>query len=449
MTTINYNYEKFSLEKMESWSEKELSQFLILDYFSASRKLGYKAPKKAILDALQRSIQRYNQYKFILFFLDKFISKFFKNKIEKRKKILFRPFKYYNIILGEKKYYQVALIVHGNWDRLFAIKNFMDYMATDDLDQYILAYLKEKDIKYLHRLIKEIESKLKASRPDYIVLWNDITPMERAIVLVSKKLGITTLEIQHGAYDLFNLETGKVVDYVLAWGEYSKNLCVQQYKRKPEDIYVLGYPYMIKGNEEIKKPVVESSAHYRAGKNNHYMVCYLGQNFEIYNKKFLNIKVETIKKINEICNKLGIDFIYRPHPGDNRESLRKNLSDIQFTNIKEGLEETFKKADIFISFNSTALVEAAMSSKISLQLLNYPIKSDNLERLGACSKSFETIEELEDYLKKIARAKNLKEFKTKFNNDYVETRYNPIERFSEIIKDIEKRKYEPPHHNKL
>ena len=427
MTTFNYNYEKFSLEKMESWSKKELSQFLILDYFDASRKLGYKAPEKSILDVLKISIQRYNRYKFILFFLDMFISKFFKNKKEKRKKILFRPFKYYNIILGATKYHQVALIVHGNWDRFFAIKNFMGYMVTDDLDQYILAYLKEKDIKYLYRLIKAIENKLKASRPDYIVLWNDITPVERAIVLVGKKLGITTLEIQHGAYDLFNLETGKVVDYVLAWGEYSKNLCVQQYKRKPEDIYVLGYPYAIPKNQEVEK------------KNNHYMVCYLGQNFEVYNEKFLNIKIETIKKINEICNKLGIEFIYRPHPGDNRESLKKNLADIQFTDLKEGLEETFQRADIFISFNSTALIEAAMRSKISLQLLNYPIKSDNLEALGACSASLKTIEALGNYLKKIASAKNLDDFKPKFNNDYIETRYNPIERFSEIIQEIEKK----------
>lgn len=427
MTTY-YDYEKFMLEKMESWSEKELSQFLILDYFSVSKEMGYEAHEEAIFDALQYSIQKYNRYKFIIFFLDKFISKLFKNKKENRKKILFRPFKYYNIILGEKKYYQVALIAHGNWDRLFAVKNFMGYMVTDDLDYHILAYLKEKDIKHLYQLIKGIENKLKVLKPDYIVLWNDITPMERAIVLVSKKLGITTLEIQHGAYDSFNLETGKVADYVLAWGEYSKNLCVQQYKRKPEDVYVLGYPYLIKKNQEVEK------------KNHHHKVFYLGQNFEVYNKNFLNIKIETIKKINEICNKLGMIFVYRPHPGDNRELLKKNLADVQFTDVGEGLEETFKKADILISFSSTALIEAAIRSKIALQLMNYPIKSDNFEKLGACNASFVTLEELENYLKKIVSAEGLDAFKIEFNNNYVETRYNPTERFSEIIQEIEKRK---------
>ena len=79
-------------------------------------------------------------------------------------------------------------------------------------------------------------------------------------------------------------------------------------------------------------------------------------------------------------------------------------------------------------------------TKVALQLLNYPLKSDNLEKLGACSVSIGTIEELDGYLKKIVDANNLDEFRAKFNNDYIETRYNPTERFLEIISEIEEKK---------
>lgn len=383
---------------------------------------------------LQGSVKKYNTNKLFLGFLDAFFLKLYTIKSflitlnKNRKKILFRPFKYSHIISGAKKYHHVGLIVYGK-DRLVAMKNCMGYFATSDLDQYFLAYREKKDITYLYQLIKSIEDRLKTIKPDYIVLWNDIVPIERAIALVSKKLSITTLEIHHGTYDeVVPMETGKVADYVLVWGKYFKDLYVNRYKRNPENIYILGYPYVIKKNQEIEK------------KNNHYTICYLGQNFEVYNKKFLNIKIETIKKIHEICNTLGMKFVYRPHPGDDRELLKKNLADIQFTDTKEVLEETFVAADILISFSSTALVEAAMRSKIALQLLNYPLKSDNFEALGACSASLQTIEKLEDYLKKIVSAKNPNEFKIEFNNDYVETRYNPIERFLEIIQEIEKTK---------
>lgn len=406
----------------------------LFDYLYKGTDLIKNTEEELLHKSLQGNIARYHKHKLLVDFLDwVFLKLYSKNSSlvslgRYQKKILFRLFKYSDIILGLKKYLKVGLIAHTQ-DRLFAIKNGMGYVATSDLDQYILAYLREKNITYLYRLIKEIENKLKVSKPNYIVLWNDLFPLERAMVLVSKKLGITTLEIQHGAYDPSRtLETGNVVDYVLVWGKYFKDLYIKQGKRKPEDIYILGYPYLMEKNQEIKNV------------NNHYAVCYLGQDLEIYDKNFLSIKLETANGIYNICKKLGMEFIYRPHPGDDRKMLEEKLPYMRFTSVGERLEETFKKANICISFQSTALVEAAMRSKIALQLTNYPLKSDNFEALGVCNKSLNTLEELADYLKKIASAKNLDEFKIEFNDDYVETRYNPTQRFLEIINEIEEKK---------
>ena len=418
--------------KYEKLMPREKLPEFLFEYFHRFDKVPWvtNTEEGSFYRALQSTAKEYRQQKFLTDFLDRiFLTYYSKKKSSRnRKKILFRPFKYYNIILEAKKHHQVGLFVHGNYDRLFALRHGMGYVATSDLDQYVLAYLEQKDITCLYRLINAVEKKLVSAKPDYIVLWTDILPIERTIALVAKKLGIATLEIQHGLEDSFwPIESGKVVDYVLVWGRYFIDLYAKQNIRKPQDLYTVGYPYVSPNNPGTVKH------------HNPYVVYYLGANLEVYNDAFLNVKVQTIKKLDEICKALGMPFFYRPHPGDDRELLQKHLPGISFTNPSEGLQEAFTCADIFISFQSSALVESSMRSKVSLQLLNYPIESDNFEKLGVCSKSCVTIEALGDYLKKIVDAKNLDAFKIKFNNGYVETRYNPAERFLEIIQEIEKK----------
>lgn len=383
--------------------------------------------------ALQSTVNQYHKQGPFISFVDRFflalyvVKNLFIHPGGRARKILFLPFKYFNITLGARKRHHVGLIVHGK-DRLVAAKHGMGYIATSDLDQYLLGYVREKKITYLYQLLEAIEKKLRAAKPDYIILWNDIVPMQRAIALAAKRLGITTLEVHHGIYDeVIPMETGKVADYVLVWGKYFKDLYVKRYKREATHIYVLGYPYLRHKTLAAEK------------KNNRYLVCYLGQNFEVYNQKLIDVKIETVKQLKEICSRLGLDFIYRPHPGDNRALLQQKLSGVAFTPEEELLGQTINKSDILISFSSTALVEAAMRPKVALQLMNYPMLPDNLEQLGAVTRSCKTTQELGEYLQEIISAKNLNEFIITVNNEYVETRYNPTERFLEIIDEIEKR----------
>lgn len=133
---------------------------------------------------------------------------------------------------------------------------------------------------------------------------------------------------------------------------------------------------------------------------------------------------------------MGMRFIYRPHPGDDLAILKKQLPNVVFCPKGEKLEDSFKKGDIFVSCSSTTLVEAAMRSKISLQLMNYPGARNNFEKLGVCSKTIETITGLENYLKKIIDAPNLGMFEPKFNNDYIDISHDPGDRFIKIINQI-------------
>jgi hypothetical protein len=290
-------------------------------------------------------------------------------------------------------------------------------------------YINEKNVKHLNKLIDSIEIDLVNMKPNFIILGNDSLPIERALILVSKKLKIPTIVIQHGHYTSnLPLGDGKVADYILVWGKYFKDLYIKNGLRKPDDLYILGYPLQIDKNNAFSK------------ENNNYTVCYLGQKWEKYSNALFEAKIDTIKKLNDVCSKLGIDFIYRPHPGEDIQLINNKISHIKFTQKGEKLIDTIKKNDIFISFNSTALVEAFMHSKISIQLLSLSLSVANFEKLGICNKTFKNIKELENYLKLLANSNSeeLDKFRKKFNNDYIDITHEPSDRFLEILEDIKK-----------
>ncbi len=419
---------------MNSWGEKDIAQFLIFDYFDTVRQFAWMQDinEKTFFEGLGRHVAQYDKYKIIIDFLDKFFFiRYLKDKINKKdgkKIILFEETKYFPIVLASRKRYLSALMVQGFKDRLFSAKHSMGYIRTNDIDYLVLRYLESKNVSYLYELLLKVEEKLKIANPDYLVLTYDVFPIQRAMILVAKRMGIPTLVIQHSINQRTNpLFDFKVADCVLVWGEYFKDMCVEQAGRNPEDVYILGYPSTFEKIPSVKK------------ENDNYTVCYLGQDIERHNKDLLPMKLETIAHLFNICKKLNLKFLYRPHHAEDRDLIKEKLPDINFTSKEETLEQTFKRTDICISFFSTSLVEAAMRGKITLQLMNYPLAVDNFEQLGITTKSYQTLNQLEEYLKEIANAPDINMFKSSFNNNYIETKYNPGERFLEIMEEIGKR----------
>lgn len=426
-----------SEEKKVADAEK-IPQFLIWDFIDNLDRINHNNLTKSVIqDSFKATWRRYKKYKVILDLMDNICNKFLSGKSTqkingKTKKIIFdTSVKYLPVITEAKKNVSVEMTVKGQQDRLFAIKNFIRYASYSDLTQFICGYLSQNDEQFLYRLLGGVKEKIKKTNPDYVVLWNDSLPIERAIVLVCRELGIPTIDIQHGIYNLKDpLFDGATADYVFVWGRYFKDMYIKKGIRKADSIYILGYPYII---ESVKS----------AGKKDKKIsVCYLGQDYELYDEKLLSIKIETIRSLEKTCGKLGMKLTYRPHPGDDLKMLKTKLPGVNFSSRNEKLSEAFKKGDIFISYNSTALMEASMRSKISLQLMNYPLGADNYEELGVCSKALKTIEELENYLVKISDSKNLDEFKPKFNNNFMDISGNPRRRFMEILNELDKKRQE-------
>ncbi len=233
---MEYSYYKnLGFDTSRSWSDKDLAGFLIWDYMEMMYEREFDETNNIKTAAFLALSKKFDKYKIIFSLTDTLYNKIifpllqnrFKNK--KRKKVLFVTCnKYSSIILTTKKDYDVEMIVEGKKDRLFAMKHGITYDSYSDLNQYIYHYLTKKDNRDLRALADTIEKRIKKTNPDYIVMLSDCPPMERAIVLAAKKLGITTLEIQHGVYqEFFSLETGKVADYILVWGNYFKDLYVK------------------------------------------------------------------------------------------------------------------------------------------------------------------------------------------------------------------------------
>jgi len=403
--------------------EKNIGKFIVWDFLEIQKEQGYSDFQKKVSEIHSLITKEYKKYEFIKY-LDKIYNlliKIFKNK--SKNKIFFRNIRFPQFIEKTKKEYPTGLIVSGKEDRLYAIKKFLPYISVSDLYSLVQNYLHDKNEKHLYKLVNIIEKRLRQAKPDYIILWNDCFPIERAIVLASKRLKILTIQIQVGTHtSRYSPDNGRVADYSLVWGEFFKKMYLKYKLKKPENIFVLGYPHRL---QKIKGKKIKSK----------YSVVYLGQNTEDFKSDLLKIKIKTLKSLNNLCTSLGMNFIYRPHPNDKRELLKKRLPQMKFSNENETLKESFEKADILISICSTALIEAAMSSKkVCIQLQNYPLKLDNFEKLGIC-KSFNKIIALEKYLKLLKKTK-LKIYNHKFNENYIKVSKNPSKRFLEILEDI-------------
>ena len=411
----------------------KIKQFIIYDCVDFQDKYGFPDYRNYHIKNIQRIAQVHSTYRHAIKLLDTFYNHLLckvplrnKNSLNKPK-ILWYTTKNSFIFLNLKNSdFNIELIPSGIKDRLFAIKHNIKYNNLTDMFEYINNYISTNDPQHLTNLLGLIESKLNIINPDYVVLQGDSLPVERALILICRQLGITTINIQEGVYQSqVDPPFGKVSDYVFVWGEHFKDIYVNRKIKTPDKVHIIGYPFEIKSLPK--------------NRNEKLVVYCLGDNYEIYNIKYLGNKIKTLEGLNKICSKIGMSFYYRPHPGDNVELLQKLLPNINFSH--ETLEQSFIKGDIFIGFTSTTIPEASMRNKYTIQLRNYDIPNDNLEELGGCSKTIETLDELENYMINLIKLSSCHTLSfRKFNTSYIDITKNPSELFLNAINEIKNTK---------
>lgn len=420
-------------------NDTEMFEFLYLETIDILKQYGcLDSIKKSYGDSI---IYRPILFQILSFFVYSFgnlhnrIPNLINSKGERGTAILFQGVKYMDIINELTKINKIQVLVWEGIRSFIVHKHDFHKVVVPPLipiGYRTLNNIRELDNKKLSSLINQLNNNMEKIKrvllkysPDAIVLRTDSFPIDRAVILVAKELGIPTINLQDGIYQSqLPLIHGRAADYVFVWGEYFKHLYSKQKIRPSKTMKILGYPYKLKSLPQRHK-------------KQKLTVYYLGQAYEVCNKDFLEIKVNTVNTLNNICKNYGFEFIYRPHPGDPRELLQRKLPNVKFAPKNETLDDSFQKGDIFISFNSTALVEAALHGRLCIQLKDYPVPTDDFEKLGICPKSFDTVEDLESYLKEIAKVKDLEQFYKPVNPEYIEIpKPNPGAKFLELIRDI-------------
>jgi len=396
----------------------ELRKFLLDDYFD-SYKEEWPIFREISTNSLHNALNQYDKYYHISKFLRKFSYIYMNLRSSQQQLALEHGLNRYNYLISELSAYNYIMLGITPSLKSFNLKGVQ--LPLFDIYADLIKGLLNFDRKRTFESLEKLRSTLIQANPKLIFINNDMFPIGRAITIVSKELGIKTVEIQHGIFSKDdNIKSGKYVDYVFVWGDYFKNAYLQQKIKRNEQLKVLGYPHEIKS---IQKPWNGT-------------VIYLGQNFEVFDHRLLKIKLLNIKKLSLICNKLGFRFFYKPHPGDNIEKLIEEIPNMKYLPKNQSLYESFKIGDIFISFNSTSLVEAALHSKICIQLKNYDLKSDDFADLGVCP-SFKNFFDLELYLRDITKNKTSKHSFNSVNENYIKIPQPKLsEKFLELVNQL-------------
>jgi hypothetical protein len=306
------------------------------------------------------------------------------------------------------------------------ISNNIFYLPLLLINRDLIVGFETNNNNLIDKSVNKLVKILKKSKCNIIVLNDSIYPINRALIYISKNLNIKTVEIQHAIYPSdMKLISGIGADFVFVWGNYFKNMYINQLNLNTDKVKVLGYPF----NIAYREKVVSSNL----------VVYYLAQGFHLQDIKNLDILLSNALQIRKICIENNMIFKCRLHPNSPQILLDKILPHIECTPNNESLNDALTLGDIFISFNSTSLIQAALQGKYCIQLNNIPVVTDDFEKLGICPKSFSHISDLSNYLKTLSKLKrnDLKEFFAPIDDNYVFSNKIEVgERFLNLINQI-------------
>jgi hypothetical protein len=409
--------------------ENNLRWFLFEEYLEMCNKSGFDVRPKVWNDLSEYTkIYKNPMVKIVLKGFRANYSLFSPLSLKKNeKRILFQNGinKYISIIDKASKRNAIVLGIKKSALCNFISKRTMYYPVFDNVYYDLNLGIINNNEDQLYKSLDKLKEVFEYLNPDVVVLNDDVLHPSRALILVSKELGVPTVEIQHGIYHSKGIvPPGKYSDYVFVWGEYFKNIYLDKKIRHSNTIKILGYPYEM-----------EKIQHHK-NSNTPKTVYYLSEDYESYDLKLMDIKIRNIKNLQDLCNNLGFTFVYRPHPSEDPLVLKSKLPHITVSSKRETLKTSFKKGDIFISFNSTALIEAKLYGKMCIQLKYYPVPTDDFEKLGICP-SYNDIDEIEGYLKEMSEKKDSSQFQGSINSKYIKIPSpHPGTRFLELIDDM-------------
>lgn len=237
------------------------------------------------------------------------------------------------------------------------LEDFYEYNSSG-----IKSYNSLDKIQYAKKNIRKIFEK---ENVKLIILDEDMLPNNTTLVEVAKELRIPSVTYMHGVLSpKCDFKFGCHTDYFWVWGQYFKDRYINYNLKNSKDIFVMGYPDNLKKNTFW---IDEKS------------VLFIGIGYTEWRyPELMDGYAYIARRIANICEELGIQFIYRPHPSEDFNSVKKRFSDYPSVKIshKRNLYRDLKRFRYVVGGVSTAMVEAAMAGN-TIVLINFDISKDD------------------------------------------------------------------------
>lgn len=313
-------------------------------------------------DLIYKDIFNYLDINHEGFFLGKRLIKSYEDTSNKKANLLLSTIDTHNkkidfLFLGSKYCELISCtknkntsIIIGGWRQFFFSKKLgVGFHNHFKYIKYIVQAYQDNDIEKLSIILNLCIEKLKTWNPRAIIVVNDSTPLERLWILSARQCGIPTICIQHGIFKENDggINDGKFADIFFAYDIYQADIVK---KTGCNASKVFGFyrdidPVGLKGEKNV--------------------VCILGQPYGDYYASLQDNYIDLLKKLIRNLNENKIFWKYKPHPGEKNPEKYIPKSLIYF---KKSLQDIFEIHDIFISFTSTALLEATLNNKIAIQI---------------------------------------------------------------------------------
>ena len=251
-------------------------------------------------------------------------------------------------------------------------------------------------ISFWLNLYDSLDVLFQNSKPKAVFLTYETGPIALAIINACKKNGIKTISMQHGIiaknwkyYTVNPLETQSrfgfpIPDKMLLYGNFSKNILLENHF--PQDrLEVFGNPEFF--NLELKKKILtQSNLRKKYGiKDNQKIILFtpivLEKEYDESEKELDNNLRIWEHLLQNFKNDPNFHIFLKPHPGENDNSYRKTLENVDCNNaniIFDNILEIISISDVVITMFSSIIVDALSLGKYVLEI-NYPNVIDPIE----------------------------------------------------------------------
>lgn len=273
------------------------------------------------------------------------------------------------LCLISKQELQDAVLVGGVREFIMALKFGTGYINTSWF--YIVSFLYSfisGNSRYLYassfsRFVQAIAT---MARPALVFIDSDGLPYQRSICLAAQQANAKVVCIQHGIFHSpYKGIDGSLSDLNLVLDDKQLNLFIES------------------GIESTRLALLDtvmvSSKHFLRGRQEKRVVL-VGEGMYSHDRAVYHLYTQTLIKLKQELNKLGIRTYFRPHPSE-RHAVWRQLKLFPLMRAKRGMDLTSK--DIYIGASSSLLVDAAKIGAHSIQI------SDMVKTGGGFGANFE------------------------------------------------------------